>query len=73
MAMLMLEQAASLHEGKDAPYSGLPRAQCPRVLNIFLKFFKNFDNFVKTDHTSEKFFDGNSNSRKAKMTVCMRW
>jgi hypothetical protein len=34
---------------------------------------KKSDNFVETDRTSEKFFDGNSNSRKAKMTVCVRW
>jgi hypothetical protein len=56
MAMLMLEQAASLHQRKDAPARGLPRAQCPRVLNVFSKFFKNSDNFVETDRTSEKFF-----------------
>jgi hypothetical protein len=73
MAMLMLEQAASLHQGKDAPCLGATRAQCPRVLDVFSNFFKNSDNFVETDRTSEKFFDGNSNSRKAKMTICMRW
>jgi hypothetical protein len=40
---------------------------------FFRNFSKNSDNFVETDHTREKFFDGNSNSKKAKMTVCMRW
>jgi hypothetical protein len=38
---------------------------------IFFK--KNSDNFVETDRTSEKFFDGSSNSRRAKMTACVRW
>jgi hypothetical protein len=40
---------------------------------FFRIFSKNSDNFVEIDRTSEKFFDGNSNSRKVKMTVCMRW
>jgi hypothetical protein len=40
---------------------------------FFQNFSKNSDNFVETDRTSEKFFDANSNSKKAKMTVCLRW
>jgi hypothetical protein len=40
---------------------------------FFQKFSKNSDNFVEIDRTSEKFFDGNSKSKKVKMTVCMRW
>jgi hypothetical protein len=42
---------------------------CPK--RFFRKFSKNSDNFVDTDRTSEKFFVGSSNSKKAKMTVCM--
>jgi hypothetical protein len=39
---------------------------------IFLQFFsKNTDNCVETDRMSERFFDGNSISRKVKTTTCM--
>jgi hypothetical protein len=71
--MLMLEQAASLHQGKDAPCSGATKGTMPSCPQRFFDFFRNSDNLVETDRTSEKFFDGNSNSRKAKMTACMRW
>jgi hypothetical protein len=56
MAMLMLEQAASLHQGKDAPYSGATKGTMPSCPQFFFKIFqKKFDNFVETDRTSEKF------------------
>ena len=70
---LCLSRQRLCTKSKTLPSRGLPRAQCPRVLSIFSKFFKNSDNFVETDRTSEKFFGGNSNSGKVKMTVCMRW
>jgi hypothetical protein len=73
MAMLMLEQAVSLHQGKDTPCSGATKGTMPCPQCFFVFFSKISDNFVETDRTSERFFDGNSNSRKAKMTVCMRW
>jgi hypothetical protein len=74
MAMLMLEQAASLHQYKDAPCSGATKGHNALVSSTFFQnCFKNSDNLVETDRTSDKFFDGNSNSRKAKMTVCVRW
>jgi hypothetical protein len=38
---------------------------------FFRNFSKNSDNFVETNRTRERFFDGNSNSRKVKMTACM--
>jgi hypothetical protein len=67
MAMLKLEQAASLHQGKDTPCSGAIKGTMPSCLQRFFEFFsKTSDNFVETNRTSEKFFDGNSNSRKSK-------
>jgi hypothetical protein len=45
----------------------------PSCLLVFSIFFKNSDNFIETNRTSERFFDGNSNSRKVKMTACVRW
>jgi hypothetical protein len=41
--------------------------------HFFQKFSKKSDNLVETNRTSERFFDGNSNSRKVKMMVCVRW
>jgi hypothetical protein len=74
MAILMLEQVASLHQVKDAPFSGATKGHNALVPSTFFRnFSKSSDNFVETDHTSEKLFDGNSNTRKVKMTVCMRW
>jgi hypothetical protein len=74
MAMLKLEQAASLHQGKYAPCSRATKGTMPSCPQRFFEFFqKHSDNFVETDHTREKFFDGNSNSRKKKMTVCVGW
>jgi hypothetical protein len=70
---LCLSRQCLSTKSKTLPSWGLPRPQCPRVLNISQKFSKKSDNFVETDRASEKFFDGNSNSGKAKMTVCMRW
>jgi hypothetical protein len=70
----MLEQAASLHQVKDAPFSRATKGTMPSCPQRFFKFFqKNSDNFVENDRTSEKFFDGSSNSGKVKMTVCMTW
>jgi hypothetical protein len=72
--MLMLEQAASSHQGKDAPCSGATKGTMPLCPQRFFEIFqKHSDNFVETDRMSEKFIDGNSNSRRTKMTVCMRW
>jgi hypothetical protein len=71
-AMLKLEQAASLHQGKDAPSSGATKGTMPSCPLRFFKIFQKLsDNFVETNRTSERFFDGNSNSRKVKMTTCM--
>jgi hypothetical protein len=72
MAMLKLEQAASLH---NAPCSGATKGTTPSCPQRFFEFFqkKISYNFVETNRTSEKFFDGSSNSRKEKMTVCMGW
>jgi hypothetical protein len=72
---LCLSRQRLCNKSKTLPSRGLPRAQCqcPRVINVFSKFFKNSDNFVETDRTSEKFFYGSLNSRKVTMTVCMRW
>jgi hypothetical protein len=73
MAILILDQAASLHQVKDAPFSGANKGTMPSCPQHFFRIFStNSDNFVETDRTSEKFFYGNSNSRKVKMTVCMR-
>jgi hypothetical protein len=36
---------------------------------VFTRFFKNPDNLVETNRTSERFFDGNSISRKVKATT----
>jgi hypothetical protein len=47
----------------------LPRARCPPL--FFTKFFKNPDNRVETDRTSESFFDGNSISQKVKTRACV--
>jgi hypothetical protein len=41
------------------------------ALLFFEIFQKNPDNCVETDRTSERFFDGNSISRKVKMTACV--
>jgi hypothetical protein len=43
----------------------------PNCVLIFYEIFKNSDNFVETDRTSERFFDGNSISQKVKMTACV--
>jgi hypothetical protein len=57
MAMLMLEQVVSLHQGKDAPSSGATKGTMPSCPQHFFKIFqKKSDNFVETDPTSEKFF-----------------
>jgi hypothetical protein len=53
------------------PARGLPRARRSRPPHFFKVFSKNSDNFVETDRTSEKVFNGNSNSQKVKMTTCM--
>jgi hypothetical protein len=55
------------------PTRGLPRAQHPRASSFFSKFFKNSDNFVETNRTSERFLNRNSNSRKVKMMACAGW
>jgi hypothetical protein len=48
---------------------GYPRHN---ALLVFPNFFKkNLDNCVETDCTSERFFDGNSISRKVEMTACV--
>jgi hypothetical protein len=74
MATHVLEQAVSLHQAKDDPCSGATKGTMPSCPQRFFEFFqKNSDNFIETNRTSEKFFDGNSNSKKSKMTVCMRW
>jgi hypothetical protein len=57
--MFEAEQRASLHQGKDAPYSGATKGMMPSpFFTIFFK--KNPDSCVETDRTSERFFDGNS-------------
>jgi hypothetical protein len=72
MAMLMLEQAVSLHQGKDAPSSGATKGTMPSCPQHFFEIFqKNSDNFVETDPTSEKFFM--ETETREKMTACMRW
>jgi hypothetical protein len=43
-------------EANTLPARGLPRAQCPRASSFFRNFSKSFDNFVKTNRTSEKVF-----------------
>jgi hypothetical protein len=49
------DQQVSLHQCKDTPCSGLPRARCPP--SIFHDFFKKYlDYCVETDRTSERFF-----------------
>jgi hypothetical protein len=68
-----LEQTTSLHRGKDNPCSGATKGTMPSCLLVFRNFSKNSDNFVETNRTSERFFDGNSNSLKVKMTACVRW
>jgi hypothetical protein len=65
MAILMYEKAASLHQVKDAPFSGATKGTMPSCPQRFSKFFKNSDNFVETNRTSKKFFDENSNSKKS--------
>jgi hypothetical protein len=40
----------------------IPKARCPP--RFFEIFKKKTDNYVETDRTSERFFDGNSISRK---------
>jgi hypothetical protein len=68
---LETEQRASLHQCKDAPCSGATKGTMPS--SFFTKFFKkNPDNCVETDRTSERFFDGNSISRKARMMSCVQ-
>jgi hypothetical protein len=71
-ATFELEQRVSLHQGKDAPYSGATKGTMPSCSPHFFEFFqkKNPDNFVEADHMSERFFDRNSILRKVKMTGC---
>jgi hypothetical protein len=60
-------------KSKTLPSRGLPRAQCPRVLNVFSKFFKKFRQLCRDRSHEREVFYGSSNSGKVKMTVCMRW
>jgi hypothetical protein len=65
---LEAEQRASLHQCKYAPCSGATQGTIPS--SVFQKISKkNPDNCVETDRTRERFFDGNSISRKVKMTT----
>jgi hypothetical protein len=68
---LCLSRQCLCTKSKMLPSRGLPRAQCPRVLNV-RNFSKNSDNSVETYCTSEKFFM-ETRLEKVKMTVCMRW
>jgi hypothetical protein len=64
------EQRAYLLQGKDAPCSGATKGTM--ASSFFTKIFqKNPDNYVETNRTSERFFDGNSISWKVKMTACV--
>jgi hypothetical protein len=47
------------------PAWGLPRAQCPRAF-LFFRIFskKKSDKFVETNHTSEKFFKTETQTRE---------
>jgi hypothetical protein len=64
-ATFKLEQIASLHQGKDAPCSGATKGTIPSCLLVFSKKnSKKSNKFVEIDRTSERFFNGNSNSRK---------
>jgi hypothetical protein len=65
VAMLVLEQVVSSHQGKRRSLlRGYQGHNALASSTFFSKFFKNSDNFVETDCTSEKFFDGSSNSKK---------
>jgi hypothetical protein len=61
------EQRAFLHQGKDAPYSGATKGTMPS--SLFTKFFKKSQQLCQDRSTSERFFGGNSISRKVKMTA----
>jgi hypothetical protein len=70
----------SLHLCKDAPYSGATHSTMPSpafypghdALPRFLRIFSNnSDNYVETNCTSERFFDGSSISRRVKTTTCV--
>jgi hypothetical protein len=54
---------------KTLPTRGLPRARC--TPSDFHVFFKNPDNCVETDHTSESFLYGNSILREVRATACV--
>jgi hypothetical protein len=68
-----LEQTASLHRGKDTPYSGATKGTMPSCLLVFSNFFKKFRQLCRDQSHERKVFDGNSNSWKVKMTAYVRW
>jgi hypothetical protein len=55
---------------KTLPVRGLPRAPTPPP-PVFCEFFKNPNNRVETDRTSERFFDRNSILREVKAMDCV--
>jgi hypothetical protein len=69
--MLEAEQRASLHEWKNSPYSGATQGTMPSLFFFQIFSKKNPDNCVETDRMIERFFDGNSISKKVKMTACV--
>jgi hypothetical protein len=55
-ATFELEQRASLHQGKDAPCSGVTKGMRPSWPPHFFKIFQKIPTtFVETDRTSERF------------------
>jgi hypothetical protein len=65
MAMLKLEQAASLHQGKDTPCSGAIKGTMPSCLQRFFEIFQKIlttlsrpiaqvRNFLMETQTQEK-------------------
>jgi hypothetical protein len=65
---LRLSSECPCTSAETLPTQGLPRARCPP--SDFYDF-SNPDNYVETDRTSKRFFDGNSILREVRATACV--
>jgi hypothetical protein len=74
MAILMLEQAASLHQVKDAPFSGATKGKMPSCPQHFFEIFQKIPTTLSRPIARERsFLTETRTRRKAKMSVCVRW
>jgi hypothetical protein len=68
---LRLSSECPCTDAKALPAQGLLRAHALLLLPVFYDFSKNPNNYVETDHTSERFLDGNSILREVRATACV--